>query len=164
MINKQSLWFLTLFSLILVLSVYYITMPSELLLTDKDQFKNFNEGQVNIEESEILAALRLENDKQRFDTQKELKMVLTNLEASVNEKNAAYEELKVISVLKGKEEKLEAKIKEKFSLNAFIKIDNNQVRVVVDSADHDTKLANDIMRSIQEEFPEKVYISVKFQS
>ena len=29
MINKQSLWFLTLFSLILVLSVYYITMPDE---------------------------------------------------------------------------------------------------------------------------------------
>ena len=31
MINKQKLWFLTLFSLILVLSVYYVTMPSNLL-------------------------------------------------------------------------------------------------------------------------------------
>ena len=30
MINKQGLWFLTLFSLILVLSVYYITMPNEI--------------------------------------------------------------------------------------------------------------------------------------
>ena len=41
MINKQSLWFLTLFSLILVLSVYYITMPNDLLLTnsDRDEFK-----------------------------------------------------------------------------------------------------------------------------
>ena len=36
MINKKSLWFLTLFSLILVLSVYYITMPSELLLTSNN--------------------------------------------------------------------------------------------------------------------------------
>ena len=33
MINKKRLWFLTLFSLILVLSIYYITMPSELLLS-----------------------------------------------------------------------------------------------------------------------------------
>ena len=32
MINKQKLWFLTLFSLILVLSVYYITMPNDLLV------------------------------------------------------------------------------------------------------------------------------------
>ena len=30
MINKQNMWFLTLFSLILVLSVYYITMPNDL--------------------------------------------------------------------------------------------------------------------------------------
>ena len=35
MINKQNLWFLTLFSLILVLSVYYITMPNDLLTKDE---------------------------------------------------------------------------------------------------------------------------------
>ena len=34
MVNKQGLWFLTLTSLALVLSVYYITMPNELLLTN----------------------------------------------------------------------------------------------------------------------------------
>ena len=28
--NKQNLWFLTLFSLILILGVYYITLPSEI--------------------------------------------------------------------------------------------------------------------------------------
>ena len=33
MINKQKIWFLSLFSLILILSVYYITMPNELLQT-----------------------------------------------------------------------------------------------------------------------------------
>lgn len=31
MINKQSMWFLTLFSLVLVLGVYYVTMPNDLL-------------------------------------------------------------------------------------------------------------------------------------
>ena len=40
MINKQNLWFLTLFSLILVLSIYYITMPSELLLTTGTNIKS----------------------------------------------------------------------------------------------------------------------------
>ena len=49
MINKKSLWFLTLFSLILVLSVYYITMPSDLLLTtnniseSKENFSAINQ-------------------------------------------------------------------------------------------------------------------------
>src|SRR5699024_2854843 len=36
MINKQNLWFLTLFSLILVLSVYYITMPNDLLIASNN--------------------------------------------------------------------------------------------------------------------------------
>ena len=48
MINKKSLWFLTLFSLILVLSVYYITMPSELLITNLSTEKTV--PTVNIEE------------------------------------------------------------------------------------------------------------------
>ena len=44
MINKKSIWFLTLFSLILVLSVYYVTMPSELLLTNRQYAfsRNYN--------------------------------------------------------------------------------------------------------------------------
>ena len=40
MINKKNLWFLTLFSLVLVLSVYYITMPSELLITNNGEIIN----------------------------------------------------------------------------------------------------------------------------
>ena len=28
MINKQNLWFLTLFSLILILGIYYVTLPN----------------------------------------------------------------------------------------------------------------------------------------
>ena len=42
MINKQGIWFLTLTSLALVLSVYYITMPNELLLTNNSNFKTEN--------------------------------------------------------------------------------------------------------------------------
>lgn len=162
MINKQSLWFLTLFSLILVLSVYYVTMPSELLFTDNGKIDK-KDSSVVIKESELLTALRVETEDQRISMMKELKMILTNIEASVHEKNNAYEQLKLLDVLKGKEELLEKKINKDFELSSFVKIDNNQIRVVIASDKHDTKLANDIMRSIQNEFEEKVYISVKFQ-
>ena len=86
MINKQSLWFLTLFSLVLVLSVYYITMPSELLFTNNSKINNQNNNKVTIEESAILTALRVETEEERVNTIKELKMVLTNIEATVEEK------------------------------------------------------------------------------
>ena len=51
MINKQSLWFLTLFSLILVLSVYYITMPNELLLTNNSDYTEKTNGEVEDEKT-----------------------------------------------------------------------------------------------------------------
>lgn len=171
MINKRSLWFLTLFSLILVLSVYYITMPSELLVTNnkKDNTKaainevENNAPTVDITESEILTALRIEADEQMKQDMEDLQIVLTSVESTSDEKNAAYEKLKLLNMTRGEEEKLEKKIKEKFNLDAFVKIDNDQIRVVASSEKHDTSLANEIMRVVQEEYKTKKYISVKFQ-
>jgi stage III sporulation protein AH len=169
MINKQGLLFLTLTSLILVLSVYYITMPNELLLTTNSKqtakTEETSEENVVIEESEILTALRVESEEQRTAEIDELNKILNNGEASIDDKNNAFEKLKDINSIKGKEQVLEKKIKDNFKLDAFVKIDdNNQVRVVIAGTEHTIELANDIMRTVQEEFDTKMYISVKFQN
>jgi len=171
MINKQSIWFLTLFSLILVLSVYYITMPNELLMTtnsnqteeSKTETTNKTED-VIIEESEIITALRVEAEEKRTEEINELNETLNNAEASVEDKNNAFEKIKDLNSIKGKEQLLEKKIKDNYKLDSFVKIDNNnQIRVVVSGSEHSAELANNIMRSIQEDFDTKMYISVKFQ-
>lgn len=169
MVNKRSLWFLTLFSLILVLSVYYITMPSELLLPNYDYTKNVSKENddkktdVEIEENTILTALRVEADEQMMNELDRLKAILTSVETSVDEKNNAFEKMKLINITRGEEETLEKKILEKFNLQSFVKIDGDQIRVVVIGKEHDVSLANKIMRSIQENYSTKKYISVKFQ-
>lgn len=168
MINKQSIWFLTLFSLILVLSVYYITMPNELLITNNsDQSANekAEETSVVVKESEIITALRVEAEEKRTAEIDELNAILNNSEASVEDKNNAFEKIKDLNSIKGKEQIVENKIKEKFELDSFVKIDDgNQVRIVISGKEHDVELANNIMRSVQEEFDTKMYISVKFQN
>lgn len=161
MINKQSLWFLTLFSLILVLSVYYITMPTQILSPDKQS--NATQTVVS-EESDVITALEVQDDEDRLNQMKDLRMVLTNLDATVEEKNNAYEQLKLLDITKGKEEMLESKIEKNFKLKSFVKIDNTQVKIVIASDKSSAELANNIMRSIQEEFNDKMYISVKFQA
>ena len=172
MINKRNLWFLTLFSLILVLSVYYITMPSELLMTGNN-IKNEKTKSVSKEETvdkttaeqenTELVALRVEAEEQMLDEMTELKAILTNNKKTTEEKNAAFEKMQTLNKNRGLEEKLEKKIKETFDLKSFVKITDNDVAVVIDSTKHDKSLANNIMRAVQEEFENHVSISVKFQ-
>ena len=167
MINKQKLWFLTLFSLILVLSIYYITMPKEVFESKKENEVNKeNDNKVNIEisDSSSLDVLRVSDDEARLKEIEDLRIVLTNVDSSIDEKNKAYEKLKLIEQNKGKEESLEDKIKSEFNLNSYVKINNNQIKITVVESKHDYELANNIIRSIQEEYNEKMYITVMFQS
>ena len=173
MINKQNLWFLTLFSLILVLSVYYITMPSDLLLNNNgiEEKKNndtntsdkTNDVSVTVTENEILVALRVELDEERQTMKSDLEGVMTSSEAKAEEKNTAYEQLRYLNIVIGQETDLEAKIKSVHKLEAFIEINNKEINVVIAKKEHDNQLANSIMRTIQEEFNEQMYITVKFK-
>ncbi len=213
MINKQNLWFLTLFSLILVLSVYYVTMPNDLLLTNngavgskkneqtsvskdtntdttknedtkKDDMKSTttkdnkdnkdtntitkdnktdNNTTVTIKESETLEALRVSLNQEREAEKTKLQSLLTNSSATSEEKNNAYEKLQEINTVTSEEATLEKKLKEKYKMSVFVKIENKEITVVVDNDKHDTTLANNIMRSVQENFKEKRYITVQFK-
>ena len=166
MINKRSLWFLTLFSLILILSIYYITMPSELLLTgNTNNIKTDDKDKttISIEESDILVALRVESDEEMSKEIEDLQSVLTSTESTVDEKNKAYEKIKKLNDTRGEEEKIEGQIKQTYKLDSFVKIVDNEIKVTVNSSEHNEKLANNIMRTIQANYEDSKYITVKFQ-
>jgi len=166
MINKKNLWFLTLFSLILVLSVYYITMPSELLLTNTSSYLNketTEKTSVEVEENEVLTALRVTDDENVEKEVTTLKEVLSNKESTVDQKNTAFEKIKNINTNRAKEKELEQLLQDTYKLQAFVKKNENQIKIVITSKKHDINLANKIMRSIQKEFTEKIYITVQFK-
>lgn len=174
MINKQGLLFLTLTSLILVLSVYYITMPNELLLTTNSNHNNTSDtvsnniddsSEVNVdikEASTILAMQNILNDE-RIKMTKELNDKLVNTELTIEEKNNIYEELKMISKIEGLEESIKKKIKEEFDLDSFVKISDDVVEVVINSNKHDTSLVVKIINSVSSLFDSKMYVSVSFK-
>ncbi len=161
MVNKKNLWFLTLFSLLLVLSVYYITMPKELLMTNN----NPNEQEVvkEIEEANIIEALRVEDNTHTLEEINKLKETIGDDKISVDDKNKAFDNLKLLNQVSSKEELLEEKVKMVHNLDSFIKIDGDQIRVVVNTNEHNDTLANDIMRTIQSNFDTKKYIVVQFK-
>ena len=161
MINKKNLWFLTLFSLVLVLSVYYITMPSELLVTNNSE--NIDTIETNIEESSVVDVLKTEDNNNTLEEINKLKETIANNESTTEDKNEAFDALKTLNQISSKEELLEEKIKTTYTLDSFIKIDGDQIRVVIDSDDHSSTIANNIMRTIQNNFDTKQYISIQFK-
>ena len=169
MINKQGVWFLTLTSLALVLSVYYITMPNELLLTnnsdyvDEEPTDEVTNNEVSISESELITSMRVELDNERNILMNELQGKLSDNDLTVDEKNEVYEDLRYLSNIASLEETLKRKIKGEFNLNSFVKIDGDIVDVVISSSNHDKTLAVNIMKSLQEEFTDKKYISISFK-
>ena len=166
--NKKNLWFLTLFSLVIVLSIYYVTMPEDLLAASTSGITNNKENnkEVNmeVEESNTIAALKVEDTSKTNDALSELQEKLTNTTTSAEEKNSVYEQIKTINTNSGIEETIEKKIKEKYSCETFAKIEETSVKVVVDKCENSKKLANNIMRLVQEQFNNKMYISVQFET
>lgn len=161
MISKQNLWFLTLFSLILVLSVYYITMPNDLL---KDIDTVDGESIVTkVEEVDSLLAMRVSLEEERQTSIDALQKQLVSDVLGMEEKNNIYEQLKYLNELQSKEEEIEKKIKKEYNINCFVKIDNANSEVVCVSKEHSNKLANNIMRLIQNEYKSKMFVTVKFQ-
>lgn len=174
MINKQGLLFLTLTSLILVLSVYYITMPNELLLTtnsntsDKvDRIDNttsdISVSDVNISEPTTIEAMQNILNDERLKITKELNDKLVKDNLTIEEKNNVYEELKYISKIEGLEEAIEQKIKDQFELNSFVKINDDVVEVTINSSKHDASLVVKIISCVEEELESKMYVSVSFK-
>lgn len=161
MINKKNLWFLTLFSLVLVLSIYYVTMPNEIF--DKElENKAKDNTVVSSDESTLVAALKVEDDTEVMNQMNKLKEKLTDNSITTEEKNTVFEELKLLNNRASKEETLEVKIKEVCNCENFVKIDGDNVRVILDSSDNSVSTANKIMRLVQNEFDDKMYISVKY--
>ena len=167
MINKQSVWFVTLFSLILVLSIYYVTLNDNSLQSIIDNFDNEEVSapvSVNVEESSVLVSLRVQEDESVLKQMENYQSILLDSTKTSEEKNNAFNSLMALNQKKGDEEKIEKKIKEEFQLDSFVKIKNDTISIVIASSEHNSTLANQIIRSVQKLFTQEKYITVKFQN
>ena len=159
MIKKQSIWALTLFSLILVLSVYYITLPTEFEPKEDKTKTTIKE----VDRNEVIETLKVENNENKNKKKKELQEILNKEDSTKEEKNNAYEELKALNIIQSKEEEIELKVKSKYESECYAEIDDDKVKLVIIKKEHNDKLASEIMDYVQECFDKKMYITIKFE-
>lgn len=161
--NKQSIWFTFLFSVILILSIFYISMGSNEFeeLTEIQNMVETSETTLVLEDDTELVALRVKSDEEELETIKDLQEILLDETSSMEEKNEAYDSLLAISDNKVMEEKIQKLISDNFNLNSYVKINGNNVSVIATSSNYDTVLANSIIRKVNENLKDK-YVTVKF--
>ena len=158
--NKNNLWFLTLFSLILILGVYYVTLPSD-IFSKSETSEVSKKIDVDVSENNKLVALRVERDEKISSVMSELQDKIINSD-NANEKNVAFEELQLLNLSKGKETFLEDKLQSELGISSYVEINEDNINVTISSKEHNEEIANEIMRSIQEEFEDKKNITIKF--
>ena len=165
MINKQGLLFLTLTSLILVLSIYYVTMPNELLLTNNSSYisnGNNEDVKVSINNDNTIATMKTILNTEREEELTKLKNKLMDKTLGMDEKNNVYEEIQSMNKIKVMEEKIEKILKEEFDLESFIKVKNDVIEVTIKKEENDKYLTVKIMSRIEKDYP-NMYISVTFK-
>lgn len=162
MINKQNLWFVTLFSLIIILGIYYVSIDDEVAQVLKTEDINSSNEVIEITESDVLVALEVENEEEKQVLMEEYQNILLSSESSLEEKNVAYENIQKINNVSQEETKIKNLLKDDFSLNSFVKITDNSINIVIASNDHNNEKANSIIRNVQKLYTEEKYITVKY--
>ncbi len=159
--NKKNLIYVSLISLILILGIYYITIPNNMLENVEPTISESIDN-TSTEEISSLVGLRVENEEMVIAKLEDLQNTITDTSKSLEEKNIAYEQLKNLNQLKGKQEEIEKLIKKEFNFDSFVKINEDQINIVISNNNHNKELANNIIKKVQSMFKEKKYITIKF--
>ena len=160
--NRKNLWFLTLFSLILILGVYYITLPSE-IFKESSTKEVSSKVDIDVNDADKLLALRVERDEKTNTVMSELQDKIINSTNS-EEKNNYFKELQNINLSKGKETYLEDKLQKDLNVNSLVEINQDNITITIAALEHNTNIVSEIMKCVEEEFEEEKNIVVKFTS
>lgn len=181
LLKKQTVWLLTMLSLVVVLSVYYITSPeqkgNDLAAVEqkaKDQVDQ-KQGKTKTEAkdgktvvSQIAGddefeALRLKLDDLRSELKAELTAVVASTDLPADERSKAMDQMQKLSQTAQKEEILETLIRTMGYDDALVRADGKQVIVTVKSKKKPSASeANQIMLKVKKEIGETNYVAVEY--
>ncbi|RPF55662.1 SpoIIIAH-like family protein [Aquisalibacillus elongatus] len=169
-LKKQTVWLITMLSLLIVLSVYYMTAPDDMAVVDQDdEQQDENNGEENGEggtESEgtnvdvsgmtvdeLFTTTRLEQDETRSQQIEQWEDVIASANASSEEKNEAKEQINEILTVSQKEAVLENTIRyDKDYRDVLVQKDEDDVRITVITDELSKTEANELMQMARDEF------------
>ena len=150
--NKQAFTFLTLFSLILVLSIYYIMLPPS---SNQEVVTN---TQTTIEQ------LQQQLNKKRYDIIAKNNEIIAKESSTSDSINEALETISETKNLGEKEKSIVAKIKELGYQDVYVEIDNQTIKVTVLKKDATQSDASKVIKEVLKLVGDNYQVEVKFIS
>lgn len=184
LLKKQTVWLLTMLSLVVVLSVYYITSPepksNELAAvkqeekTDQKETKTDTKTDTEAKDGDTVIsqvagdeefeALRLQLQDDRSELKEQLNTVVATTDLPADERSEAVDQMKKLNEIAQKEEMLETLIKAMDYEDALVRADGSTVKIIVKSKKESTKSeANAIIQMVKKEIGETNFVAVEFQ-
>lgn len=185
LLKKQTVWLLTMLSLVVVLSVYYMTSPeqqrNELAGVEEQEQENTEmeaeemaEGETELEaegeesivssvaSDEVFDALRLKLEEDRGKMKEELRDIMASTELPSDERGDAYEKMQNLDQVAQKEAVLETLIISMGYDDALVRADGEKVRITVKAEKHTAKAANEIIQVVKGELGQMQAVAVEF--
>ena len=179
MLKKQTVWLLTMLSLIIVLSVYYVTTPSgnnDLAFVENGKSgseeaatENGKAGQLeadgltNVGRDELFTTIRMELQDDRSMRKDRLNAIVASGTTSTDEKEQALKDIDVLEDIATKELILEETIIGSTGYqDVLVRTDGEKVHVHVKADQMSETEAVDIMQMVRDEFGE-IKAEVNFQ-
>ncbi|WP_170007619.1 SpoIIIAH-like family protein [Bacillus fonticola] len=187
LLKKQTVWLLTMLSLVVVLSVYYITSPeggpgnmasveeesgatenvSEDEIANEDVASMFDadelEGMFAEAGDEVFEALRLERSDIRSMKTEELEDMIASSELSALEKSELMDEMQTLQELSAVEGDLEKVIRSLGYSDALVQANGDDVKVVVKANELSRTAADEIIQLVYAEMGSINAVAVEFQ-
>ncbi|MFJ7971456.1 SpoIIIAH-like family protein [Psychrobacillus sp. NPDC096389] len=172
-IKKRSVWFLTLISLVAVVTVFYLSdRPSPfdgIALFSNDTLEDVELVETSSTNEESFVSHSNEFEEMRMEVQQkrsQLRDTLTTKvgsnDFSTEEKDAAFNEIEELIKIDSTEAMLELVIKSLGYDDALVRIEDKDVLIDVVANEQSTKKASDIVYAVKREWPQAYNVEVKF--
>lgn len=172
LMKKQTIWLLTMLSLMAVLSVYYLMNPDSSSQKSATQLtKNTGQPVMADANNKIKTTIKSGNQLaeykvQKADHQKQLaqsyEKVMTAKLSTPKQISAAYSKLNSLNALANNEKQLEDVIRSKGFNDCVVMSQNDNVNVYVDAASLTPAQAADIMKMTHDYLGDEKLVSINY--
>ncbi|MEK4973184.1 SpoIIIAH-like family protein [Niallia sp. FSL R7-0648] len=166
LLKKQTVWLLTMLSLVVVLSVYYITSPesrvNEFAATEDNNKEKSNDAEEAAKDSKgestvtttdseaVFEQMRLDLMEQRDKMKEELVTIQGSKDKTAEEKNEATEKINELQEMTDNEKIMESLIKAENYEDVLVQTaDNGTVKVTVKAEELSADAANEIVQLVR---------------